>query len=117
MNIGDIGKLVKFASSPQAQGLIENFMVELDLIKKDRIGFKAAVPLMFRKYDERLDAMDKKLDAMAGLLTDLIRNTNKDGNHVGRTISGTDADGYTVNGKSFGGEPGSSDRGGSDPSG
>lgn len=66
--IADLKKVMEFASSGQAQGLMEAFTKELDEVKKDRIGFKAAVPIMFAKYDARLDAIEKKMDAVIALL-------------------------------------------------
>jgi hypothetical protein len=60
--------LMKIAGSGEMQNMIETFAAEIDAIKLDRQGLKAAMPLALDEFRARLDALQKRMDdGFAGL--------------------------------------------------
>jgi hypothetical protein len=68
MNVKEMMALVKMAGSGEVQAIFQHINTEVEDIKRDRVGLKAAMPIAIRNFEVRLDGLQKQMDdGFAGL--------------------------------------------------
>jgi len=62
MNLADMRKLLTMASSGEVQNFVQQFQAEVAELRADRVALKAAFPKGYVHFNQRLDAIETKLD-------------------------------------------------------